>query len=166
VSQEAGVEWYSELDTPTIVPSVTAVQHLTFLGCYRDNKERDFCCGPVQEYRDTTKHTPESCAAECPQFKYFALQFGGECFCDNAFSTPAAEYPKISDAECGSTGSEAVRPAGRGFANAVYGWTRGDPSATHPQASQEIPPPCHVPIPLVCIPHLLLPSSSPPASLS
>ena len=48
-----------------------------------------------------------SCQIACPQYKYFALQNGGTCRCDNTYSTPANQYPKVADSECGTNGGYA-----------------------------------------------------------
>jgi hypothetical protein len=45
-----------------------------------------------------------SCQKACPQYKYFALQNGGWCTCDNTYSTPANQYPKVADSQCGTKG--------------------------------------------------------------
>jgi len=93
-------------------PKSTLVKPDGYFGCFVDDGPRDFCCGPKRYGYDANK-----CRKECNdgKFKYFALQNGGWCTCDNSFSTPKSRYPKKSDAECGGPSSN-----GRGWRNSVY----------------------------------------------
>merc|ERR1739848_870846 len=61
-------------------------------------------------------YTPSTCRQACPQYKYFALQNGGWCTCDDDFSTPSDIYTQVDDTECNKGG------VGQGGAwrNAVY----------------------------------------------
>ena len=62
------------------------------IGAYKDKKsQRALRFGPGAD--GGKGHTAESCMAKCPQYKYFALQYGGQCFCDNDFQH-ATKYGK------------------------------------------------------------------------
>ena len=81
-----------------------------YLGCYRDDGDRDLCCG----LRDTLNNfTVATCQQECLKFEFFSLQYGGQCFCDNEYGTPEVKYGKKSDEKCGGE-------LGGSWANAVY----------------------------------------------
>ena len=82
-----------------------------YLGCFQDNAARDLKFGP-KNYGYTAK----SCMAACKTYKFVALQNGGECFCDDEYSTPPSEYPKIANGRC----DEKVVGMGGTYANAVY----------------------------------------------
>jgi len=53
---------------------------------------------------------------DCPDYKYVAIQNNDECFCDNDYSTPADQYPRVDDQECNPDGLLQGGP----FRNAVY----------------------------------------------
>ncbi len=61
------------------------------LGSYRDTGSRALRYGPHRY-----GYTPETCAAACSAYKYFALQHGGWCCCDNDLSH-ATKYGTASD---------------------------------------------------------------------
>jgi hypothetical protein len=84
---------------------------LEYIGCYKDNESRDLKHGPKKR-----GYSPESCKTACPAYKYFALQDGGWCNCDNSYSTPESKYPKQPDSECNKGG----RGYGGWWRNAVY----------------------------------------------
>jgi hypothetical protein len=80
-------------------PSPTVVDGFTFVGCYRDNGNRDLPHGPG----GGRSYTPAQCNTACAAagFKYFALQHGAaDCWCDDSYSTPASTYPQIDLAKC------------------------------------------------------------------
>ena len=70
------------------------------IGAYKDQKERALRFGPGSD--GPRGHTAESCMAKCPKYKYFALQAGGECFCDNDLDH-ATKYGEHSPA-CSKNG--------------------------------------------------------------
>jgi hypothetical protein len=87
-----------------------------YLGCYQDNSHRDLKHGPNKQ-----GYSPATCAVACHKYKgvsynYFAVQAGGECRCDNDYSTPASSYPRKPDSECNHQRSG----YGGGWRNAVY----------------------------------------------
>ena len=66
------------------------------------------------------------CAVECEGFGYFAVQFGNECFCDEDYGTPPANYYRVDDSECDENADVNGNPGkGHGAArrNAVYRYT-------------------------------------------
>jgi len=80
-----------------------------FLGCYKDNRARDLKYGPKR-----FGYNVRTCHAACPRFKFYALQAGSQCFCDNSFGSPSAIYPKVPTGQCGANRH------GGGWRNAVY----------------------------------------------
>lgn len=93
-----------------------------YLGCYEDDKARDLKHGPKRG-----GYTPASCKKACPRYKYFALQAGSWCNCDNTYGTPANKYSKAPDHECNRGGAG----YGGGWRNAIYkaaSSTGGQPS--------------------------------------
>ena len=94
------------------LPGLNATQappNNNYLGCYTDDSDRDFCCGPK-----VYGFNHETCAAACATFKYFALQNNGYCSCDNDFSTPSSTYTKMPDSDCGP------KKLGGSWRNAVH----------------------------------------------
>lgn len=89
--------------------SLELLPALQYLGCFKDNGARDLKYGPKK-----FGYTPKRCHAACPQFKYFAVQAGSQCFCDNSFGTPSSVYPRVPNGQCGRNRH------GSGWRNAVY----------------------------------------------
>jgi len=92
-----------------------------YQGCYTDDRgTRDL---PVARYEN---QNTDSCNIACAGYKYFAMQYGGECRCGNSFGNHG-NY-KRSDSECGvpCRGEDNVyydgetRLCGGGHRNAVY----------------------------------------------
>jgi len=63
------------------------------IGCYTDNKERD-----LDHYVGNGRN-PYRCSIDCNGYKYFALQYGGECYCANSYGNGPAYTPRPSH-EC------------------------------------------------------------------
>jgi hypothetical protein len=82
-----------------------------YLGCFQDHQNRDLKHGPNKQ-----GYSPASCAVACAKYKYFAVQAGGECRCDNSYSTPSNTYPRKPDSEC----NYRRKGYGGGWRNAVY----------------------------------------------
>lgn len=67
--------------------------YFEYVGCFPDE---ELCSEQAGCYRKGLPHgpgasaeivhTPLSCKAACPQYKYFALQNGGECWCGNEYN--------------------------------------------------------------------------------
>lgn len=63
---------------------------------------------------DASSFSPWECADRCAEYPYFALQYGGECFCGNTYGGEG--YEEVSDSEC--MRDEGL--VGNGWRNAVY----------------------------------------------
>jgi hypothetical protein len=97
-----------------------------YVGCYKDDHDRDFHGKFIDDVDSIA-----TCKQGCAGFKYYALQDGRQCFCDDTFSTPYKTYSKLDDLDCnnspnrvgfGSDARAAVAGVGWGgsYANAVY----------------------------------------------
>jgi hypothetical protein len=62
----------------------------SYIGCFQDDADRDFETGLGYGYDQDISQTA------CAQYAYFALQNSGQCFCDNSYSAPSSEYPKLA----------------------------------------------------------------------
>ena len=60
------------------------------------------------------RFTISGCNNECNGYRYFSLQYGGQCFCGDAYGT-APKYHKRPDAECGG-----VNGIGGFWRNSIY----------------------------------------------
>merc|ERR1712014_25579 len=80
-----------------------------YIGCYKDDHSRDLKFGPKRY-----GFNAQSCNKACSKrFKYFALQDGGWCCCDNRYGS-SDKYKKQPDSECKSNRK------GGPWRNAVY----------------------------------------------
>jgi hypothetical protein len=65
------------------------IEH-TYIGCYTDSPDRDMQgiqanVGGDTEFFDMGENgSPDTCAGLCAGYAYFGLQYGSQCFCDNA----------------------------------------------------------------------------------
>ena len=89
----------------------TATCEPQYIGCYVDDPDRDLEHGPIEFYSDFTAST---CNEKCKRYSFFSLQFGGYCFCGNAYAT-SYRYQKRPDSECGGENG-----LGRIWRNSVY----------------------------------------------
>jgi hypothetical protein len=74
--------------------------HDKYIGCFTDDSARDL--GPmVGVWQNSATNTYELCRAECVSRGnlYMSLQWGGECFCANAYAT-ADQYYQVDDSNC------------------------------------------------------------------
>jgi hypothetical protein len=94
---------------PATPPRASGVD--SYVGCFKDNSSRDLQFGPGKY-----GYTINSCGSECHQFRYWSLQNGGQCFCDNSYSTPSGTYPQVKNHECNKGGTG----YGGSWRNAVY----------------------------------------------
>merc|ERR1711998_324039 len=96
-------------------------KHISYVGCFGDNGARDLKHGP-KNYG----YSPRTCMDACSQYKYFALQNGGWCDCDNTYSDNYSgsggkgNYNAIGGNACDKDGANPGRGMGGGWANAVY----------------------------------------------
>ena len=68
-----------------------------FIACYKDNKARNFKQGPTDpnchskgqgncnRFFKNANTAAHECMVHCGQYKYVALQAGGQCFCGNSY---------------------------------------------------------------------------------
>ncbi len=89
----------------------------SFQGCFKDDGHRDLKHG-------RSARTQAQCSEQCKGFKFYAMQAGGECRCDNNYGT-APQYSKVDDRECGhachhETINVNPKYCGAGWRNAVY----------------------------------------------
>eukprot|EP01051_Picozoa_sp_SAG22_P017075 SAG22_NODE_2551_length_2454_cov_1.402548_3_plen_353_part_01 len=103
----------------------------TYVGCFVDSSDRDMdgLAG------DGGAETPyflmgdsasiETCALKCAGFRYMALQYGQECYCDNANAMQTAADESECDMPCqtadGAPASTTM--CGGGFRNSIYSLT-------------------------------------------
>jgi hypothetical protein len=107
---------------PPVAPLAGASQ---YLGCFIDDADRDFDHGPGASAG--TGYTFATCKQACEDDEdgptvYMSLQYGGECFCQNTYST-ASQYSQVSDSECSMVRepcSSASHSCGGTWRNAVY----------------------------------------------
>ena len=103
--------------TPPVVDCSTLVPDPAggYIGCYQDNRGRDFTVNKGRLGEDPH----QTCRAKCAGYTYFSLQSppNPECYCGNAYSTDTA-YAKVDDAECSPAGHPAN--SGNGWRNAVH----------------------------------------------
>merc|ERR1712151_1396348 len=82
------------------------------VGCYKDKRSRD-----LKKHMRGTKHTMESCGKTCAgkKYKYFSLQYGGECFCGNSYG----KYKKASNCNMKCKKDKSQTCGGK-WANSVF----------------------------------------------
>ena len=80
----------------------------SYIGCYVDDGQRDLKKFIGSGYNQLT------CNSACQDYTYFSLQFYGQCFCGNDYSTKA-QYVKKPDSGCGG-----ARGHGTAWRNSVY----------------------------------------------
>ena len=78
------------------------------IGCYVDDDQRDLKKFIGSGYNQVT------CNSACQDYTYFSLQYYGQCFCGNDYSTKP-QYIKKPDSECGGAWSN-----GKAWRNSVY----------------------------------------------
>ena len=81
-----------------------------YIGCFKDAKIRD-----LKKFGPRKGFTVETCHNQCKNYKYFAIQSGSWCSCDDTYSTPPETYTKQPDIECSD---------GSNYRNAVYSHRR------------------------------------------
>jgi len=100
-----------------------------YVGCYRDDPQRDLGASdpsPTHAWHNAETNTFELCRERCGDSRYMSLQWGGECFCADAYSTED-KYMKVPDDECMTQEPSLKEPCapnsyacGGDWANAVY----------------------------------------------
>jgi len=69
-----------------------------YIGCFVDDGSRDLGA-MVGSHTNAATNTFDGCRAACGDRLYMSLQWGGECFCADAYAT-ASQYVQVDDAEC------------------------------------------------------------------
>ena len=80
----------------------------SYIGCYVDDGHRD-----LKKFIGSG-HNQITCNSACQDYTYFSLQYYGQCFCGNGYSTKP-QYVKKPDSECGG-----ARGHGTAWRNSVY----------------------------------------------
>ena len=93
--------------------STISINHI-YKGCYKDDGFRDLANGPGE--KGGSGYTQDTCSQACPNYKYFALQNGGQCFCGDHYATDKTKYTKISDTNCNKN----FLLGGGSWANAIF----------------------------------------------
>ena len=71
-----------------------------YIGCYEDKmpeRDLDYSFGPGYD--------PPTCNIACQKYKYFGLQYDGECYCGDAYGT-GENYKWVPDYECGGAAGQ------------------------------------------------------------
>jgi hypothetical protein len=99
---------------------VLAVQHSAYLGCFRDQSERDLPILVASENHMTPMHCVNACQAK--NFNFAGVQYGRYCFCGASYG----DYGQVPDGDCNTpcTGDN-TKTCGGGWRNAVYAVSRG-----------------------------------------
>lgn len=99
---------------PQYATSLEAQQVGGYLGCFVDENDNR----KLGDEKMSSGATPQKCRAKCYGYKYFGLQFKGECHCGDARN---GKGPKRDDSEC-NTACEAQRGVmcGGAHRNSIY----------------------------------------------
>jgi hypothetical protein len=92
------VIFVANLAHPATPPSGTLPGAAEYIGCFIDDSDRDLGT-MVGTHDDASTNTFELCRVACGNSKYMSLQWGGECFCADAYGT-ASQYTQVADSEC------------------------------------------------------------------
>jgi len=90
-----------------------------YVGCFVDDGSRDLDHGPGGE--GGVGYTFATCNAACQGYSFMSLQWGGQCFCGDAYGT-ASQYAEVPG-ECTQIRqpcSDASHSCGGAWRNAVY----------------------------------------------
>jgi hypothetical protein len=112
--------------TPVCVAGGAGSQGLAeYIGCFVDDNNRDLG-DMVGVNSNAETNTFQLCRERCGSSTYMSLQFGGECFCANAFATDPV-YEQRPDSECDGQNGIPLEPCasnslncGGTWRNAVY----------------------------------------------
>jgi len=103
-----------------------------FIGCFVDDGSRDLGT-MVGTQADASTNQFELCRARCGSSLFMSLQYGGECFCANAYGT-ASKYHQVDESECNMQ----THPCSSGSYNCGGSWRNAiyqiNPYDTHLQA--------------------------------
>eukprot|EP01083_Nonionella_stella_P079913 219371_1 len=119
---------------------ITLQADYKYIGCYKDSWSRALRYGP-QQYG----YTIASCSTACPTYKYFALQHGSWCCCDNDLNhakkygaAPAGACPTnqlggvwANDIFQNSKGCKGVFLSNLQVSSDLIGWNDGGPKGVN-----------------------------------
>jgi len=109
---------------PVVRPDADA----SYIGCFVDDQNRDLGDMVAGGRDNALTSTFAQCRAHCSSSTYMALQYGGECFCSNSYST-APVYEQRPDTECAmqhSPCTDSTHNCGDSWRNAIYRTGGGD----------------------------------------
>eukprot|EP01084_Bolivina_argentea_P047472 87484_1 len=78
------------------------LEDFEFFGCYNDTPER-----ALKNYQGTG-YSIKTCEAACINFKYFAVQAGDQCFCDNDITSVTKYGESVTYCPYSGTGDQWV----------------------------------------------------------
>jgi len=75
--------------------------HYKPVGCFKDDNSRDFPNSTLEKgfFGGASGSNPYNCSFHCKDYKFFALQNGGECRCGNSYGTKS-KYSQVNPQEC------------------------------------------------------------------
>ncbi|KAH8672637.1 hypothetical protein BGZ60DRAFT_282514 [Tricladium varicosporioides] len=82
----------SSTPTPTAPAPKPYIGPFTYLGCRTEGTSSRALTGAASY--DYKSMTLEMCASSCSGWKYFGVEYGGECYCGNGFSSGAVPPPE------------------------------------------------------------------------
>jgi hypothetical protein len=82
---------------PTPTPSGPSLAGYTYSGCYVDSVASRLLSGKSSS---SSSQTYANCASYCDGYQYFGVEYGGECYCADKFSS-SATVEQRADSECG-----------------------------------------------------------------
>ncbi|KAL8711481.1 MAG: hypothetical protein Q9220_004139 [cf. Caloplaca sp. 1 TL-2023] len=84
----------STTTTSSTAPSTPTVSGYSYQGCYTDSSSARVLTG---KSTSTNTMTYKSCSTYCTGFTYWAVEYGSQCYCGNAFSNPTSPAPAATD---------------------------------------------------------------------
>ncbi|KAG9238758.1 putative glyoxal oxidase precursor [Amylocarpus encephaloides] len=104
----------------------------SFLGCYNEAVGKRALAGAV--FYDYALMTLELCASNCAAFKYFGVEYGGECFCGNTIDPSVGRSTNQADCSFTCPGNE-FEYCGAGNRLEMYGPIGGTSSSSSTASS-------------------------------
>src|SRR5450631_362444 len=101
-------------------PPARTTSSATYLGCYKDADQRDL----NERHWEDGRMTQDRCISSCREsgFAYAAVQYGGHCFCGNAYG----KYGKIAESNCNmSCSGDSSHHCGGTWANSIFEISNG-----------------------------------------
>jgi hypothetical protein len=114
---------------PPAPPSTGLPGAAEYIGCFVDDGARDLGA-MVGGTHNAATNTFELCRAACGDSQYMSLQYGGECFCADAYAT-ASQYVRVDDSEC----NRVVEPCSSNSHNCGGTWRQAIYQINHAAAA-------------------------------